>query len=344
MFNTERKKADQVARAISDKRYDLAAEMLRAGARPDGIHRKNRDKPTALMLAVGHKQIGLTKLLIEMGADVNARDGDGDTALHYLDKTDNIAGGTLVHLLVAAGADINAKNHRGYTPLSQALNSYERAGRVAALLRHGASMEFDYSYYGPALVLASRRNEPEVIRELIAHGADINAAGRNGYTPLHMAASEGNGDVVRVLIELGADTQARDVKMNTPADLAQENKHFGIANFIRQTAGVRVGVDEGWVKVADDEIAKVHDKSAIGYRLTEIFNFTRGEATVIVRNVETGNESVTVRHFNDYAQQAVIHQAAEALQNAGGVLPDRTDGMTSGVLIKKTPLPKPKGA
>ena len=317
MFNSERKKANKVARAIAEFRFSEAATLLRDGLPADGIDNRKREKPTGLMLAVKYKQIELVQLLLEKGADVHARDAEGSTAFHYLDPKEEAKNPTLVHLLIAAGGDIDKKNHRGYTPLYTMLDRYERAGAVAALLRHGASREFGYSFYGPILVLASRRNEPEVIREIARHGVDLNEAGRNGYTALHMAASEGNGEVAAALIELGADTQARDEKMNTPADLAEEKKHIGLANFLRQHMGMVTQTENGWVKVSDDEIAIVSDKQAIGYRLTEIFNFARNETTVIARNLETGNESVTVRNF-EACETNILRDAAHQLCEQGG--------------------------
>lgn len=317
MFNSEQKKANKVARAIAEYRFDLAAEMLNAGMPANGIDRRKREKPTSLMLAVKAKNIELVQLLLEKGADVHARDREGDTVFHYLDPKEEAKNPTIVRLLVAAGGDIDKTNSRGYSPLHSILDRYERAGAVAALLRNGASTEFGYSFYGPALVFASRRNEPEAIRELVRHGVGLEEVGRYGYTALHSAASEGNGDVVKALVELGADVHARDEKMNTPADLAEEKKHIGLANFLRQHMGNSAPEESGWRKVSDDEIALVSDKKAVNYRLTEIFNFATQEATLLARNLETGSESVTVRHFNACADE-VLRTASQQLQQQGG--------------------------
>ncbi len=317
MFNSEQKKANKVARAIAEYRFSAATEMLNAGVPANGIERRRREKPTSLMLAVKAKSIELVQLLLEKGADVHARDGDGDTAFHYLDPKEEAKNPTIVRLLMAAGGDINKTNNRGYSALHMMLDRYERAGAVTALLRNGASTEFGYSYYGPVLVFASRRNEPEVIRELVRHGIGLEAVGRNGYTALHMAAAEGNGDVVKTLVELGADIHARDEKMNTPADLAEEKKHIGLANFLRQQMGSGAVTENGWRKVSDDEIAFVSDKKAVSYRLTEIFNFATQEATLLARNLETGSESVTIRNFNLCADD-VLRTAAQQLQQQGG--------------------------
>ncbi len=321
MFNSERKKANAVARAIVEGRFDLASEMLRAGAKPDGVckstyFRFGDDKCTSLMAAVRQGQIELVMMLLAKGADPAARDSQGRTAMFYLKSEEEAKNPTIVMLLRAYGAAIDVTDDRGLTPLLVMMDGHRRFGAVAALLRNGARQDVVPSYYGSLLFMACRRNEPKVIEELIAHGADVRATFGKSYTALHVAASEGHGDVVKVLIAHGADPLAKDEKMNTPADLAQE-KYPGIANYIRQQAGIAPTGENGWIKVSDDEIALVSDKPAIGYRLTEIFNFARSEATVIARNLETGSESVNVRHF-DTCETDVLRTAAQALRDQGG--------------------------
>lgn len=320
MFNTERRKAEKVARAIQNGYYDRAKLLLQAGAGGNGVlSKRGTGHLTSLMLAVSVGQLELVISLLGRGADVHARDVREKTALHYLPRTGDVGHiSAIATVLLQAGADIEARNNQGQTPLHDILEYRERAAAVSVLLRHGASIDFQPSYFGPALVLASRRDEPAVIEELIRYGADIAAVGWKGYTALHMAAREGNGNVVRLLMEMGADTQARDKEMNTPADVAQEHEHVGIASYIRQHAGSARKTDGGWVKVSDEEIAFVSDKKAVGYRLTEIFNFMRREATIIARNLETGSESIAVRDFNSYAQQDMVLQAAEKLSGATG--------------------------
>lgn len=69
---------------------------------------------------------------------------------------------------------------------------------------------------------------------LLKHGADPNAADRStGATPLHDAARAGFLDTVRLLVQYRAEPQARDNRARQPVDLAGENNHVDVVNFLQ---------------------------------------------------------------------------------------------------------------
>jgi ankyrin repeat protein len=74
----------------------------------------------------------VAKVLLEAGADVNARDASQNTPLHYAALHGHT---TVAKLLLEAGGDINARNRKGKTPLALA----QRGGIVALLRTHGAT-------------------------------------------------------------------------------------------------------------------------------------------------------------------------------------------------------------
>jgi ankyrin repeat protein len=90
--------------------FDL---LLSRGARLDG----RPDSPTPLHYAIFTQRPDFLKLLIEKGANVNARDNTGDTPLSLAAKRGDLAS---IRYLLAHGADRNSKNNEGKTALEHA--------------------------------------------------------------------------------------------------------------------------------------------------------------------------------------------------------------------------------
>jgi len=115
--------------------------------------------------------------LLRGGADVNAAQGDGMSALHWAAERGDMA---LMEVLLYAGAELEASTRIGH--------------------------------YRP-LHIAARNGNLEVVIRLIEAGADINSVtDPSGSTPLHLAALSGNGSVVRELVNAGADIDSREAE------------------------------------------------------------------------------------------------------------------------------------
>ncbi|MDG1852380.1 MAG: ankyrin repeat domain-containing protein, partial [Gammaproteobacteria bacterium] len=112
-------------------------------------------------------------LMIDQGADVNALQSDGTSALLYAIYQDDLE---LVTALVNAGADVNQRNEYGANTMSEAAMS----------------------------------GNTEILRVLLANGADANLANLEGETPLMVVARTGNVPAAELLLEYGADINARE--------------------------------------------------------------------------------------------------------------------------------------
>ncbi len=147
--------------------------------------------------------------LLAAGADVNAAQGDGMTALHWASRNGDLA---LVRTLLGAGANIHAGTRIGrYTALHMA--SETGAGDVVALLL-GAGADPSVSTLGTGgarpLHLAAASGSERAVTALVAGGAEVNATETSwGQTPLMFAAFRGRTGVVRTLLEAGADPSIR---------------------------------------------------------------------------------------------------------------------------------------
>lgn len=145
---------------------------------------------------------------------------------------------------------------------------------------------------------------------------------------LHVAASRGHADIVLYLLEYGIDPQITDHWGRMALHYAEKNGHAAVVALLKplhekalrqyKAAGNRLApADENnWHVLGAERIGRVRDEQAIGYRVTEIFNFKSAERTRIWRNLETNAESVETRLFA--AGDADVAAAHAALSKAGG--------------------------
>jgi ankyrin repeat protein len=146
------------------------------------------------------------RALLDRGADVNGRQADGTTALHWAAYREDLE---LARILVSAGADVKASSRNGSTPLWLASTNGD-AAMIRLLLDAGADPNEALPLGRTPLMLASRTGKVEAMRVLIDRGANVNARdSQRGTTPLMWAADQGHAAAVRLLIERGADITAR---------------------------------------------------------------------------------------------------------------------------------------
>ena len=158
--------------------------------------------------------------LIKAGADVNARDKRGITALLYAAMYNNNP--RLFSALLRAGADANPTDKEGRTALMIVIDR-EVSGIARALVEGGADVNRRDGDGQTALMLSAGRNNTEEVKLLIGAGADVNARDNNGRTPLlHVFSWSGIGPVTKALLEAGADANAADNEGNTALMLAAE--------------------------------------------------------------------------------------------------------------------------
>jgi ankyrin repeat protein len=144
--------------------------------------------------------------LIKQGADVNAPQGDGVTALHWAARHGDAA---LAAALLAAGANARAVTAlASYTPLHLAAER-GAAAVVAALLRAGSPVDARTNTGATPLMLAAAAGDSQAVTALIEAGADVNARESDRWqTPLIFAAANNRLAAVTTLLAHGADPNA----------------------------------------------------------------------------------------------------------------------------------------
>lgn len=249
-----------------------------------------------------------------------------------------------IRAALAAGAKPDdAQNKEGKSPLYlHASNGHSACVRI--LLEHQANPDNNKDNGWTPLMIAARNGNHDCVVLLAEAGANVNAQPKEGgYSALHWAAYWGRGNMIQYLMDKGADRSLTDNQMNTAADIADKEKYPRLGDLIRgkQTEEpAQSQVQSGWVLTAPHEVALVRDKNAIGYRLTEMFNFKTGLYTQIAANVATGAESQSMRAFEEFPDTSLIREAMEMLTKKGGAV-DET--MTARLAHKPALTPKSMG-
>ena len=170
--------------------------------------------------------------LIQAGANVNARDSIGYTALMWAAHYDAV---DAAKALIEAGADMNAKDNNGYTALMVTVGkgSFDVA---KVLIEAGADLEARDNDGETALMLTTYRNLVRTAKPFIEAGADVNAKNNDGKTMSMCAAMYNAVDVLALLIEAGADINAKDNDGKTALMLAEERGSVDVIGLLK-TAG-----------------------------------------------------------------------------------------------------------
>ena len=139
----------------------------------------------------------------------------------------------LIKLLIEAGANVNAKENDGRTPLMCAADK-GHSEIVKLLIENGADVNAKNNYGHTSLMCAAGKGHTEIVKLLIEKGANVNAKNNYGRTPLMYAADEGHTETVKLLIEKGADVNAKDKDGRTPLMCAADEGHTETEMLLRK--------------------------------------------------------------------------------------------------------------
>ena len=238
--------------------------LLARGADPKILTKQGRSAIN-LTLETSHEgdTAALVKRLLEAGSPASGS---------CLGRVTEHLNAPIARMLIRAGADPNApatrqsSNWPGATPLAfaiyarqmaemgreiqKALGRPERTEHEKAeamevareLVSAGADVNLDNKLYTP-LVLAARSNDVEMVKFLLANGADVNKPSQGSsakyyQTALHACAFEKLPEMARLLLDAGANIEATDALGRTPLQLARQLGHDQMVELFRQ-AGAR---------------------------------------------------------------------------------------------------------
>jgi ankyrin repeat protein len=221
--------------AVAINNNELVQRLLEApGVREQFLNQANNVGQTPLISAAKQGNGPLVKILIDAGADVNAKDNVGNNALTY---AAGINDEKMVEMLLEAGADVNAKNNSENTALLYAAKGgkateQELTKMVDNLLDKGADVDAKNNVGYTALLYAAMNGYANMVEMLIESDADVNATNTGGSTPLLYAAKNGYTKIVQLLLEAGADVYAM-VDGFTASAYAESNGYTDIVKILK---------------------------------------------------------------------------------------------------------------
>lgn len=189
---------DALLRAAAAGDADRVALALRAGA---DIETRDARQRTPLLLAAAADRVDAARVLVAMGADPDALDDQHDTPWLVTGVTGSVP---MLEALLPAGPDLTVVNRYG----------------------------------GVSVIPASERGHVDYVRRVVQTGIDVNHVNRLGWTALLEAVILGDGgpdhqEIVRILLAAGADPGIADGQGMTALQHAEQSGYTAIAGLLR---------------------------------------------------------------------------------------------------------------
>ena len=212
-------------------------------------------------------------LVVKFPQYVNATYGRYETPLFAALCEDHLEVG---RLLLEHGAEVDARETTGRTILLKVFSQSHRnlVDMVTLLLKHGADVNFQDRHLVSALHLAEYHGKLEVAQKLLKHKADVNSRDYEGRTPLHVLSERRpviykEDDFLnhaRFLLKYGADMNSQDNKNQTPLHVAIGKEWFTLARIlIEHGANAQAEDDSGMTPLHLLSASQIHDGDALDF-------------------------------------------------------------------------------
>ena len=194
------------------------------------------DPAAALRDAAGRGDAAVVRSLLEQGAPVDARDGQGATALVRAAYGNHV---DVAAVLVQAGADVDLQDDTRQSAYLIATSEVGDDLRLLDLtLGAGADLDAKDSYNGTGLIRAAERAHVQIVERLLQVGIDRDHVNRLGYTALHEAVVFGEGGpadqaTVAALVAGGVALDIPDGNGETALAHAERSGQREVASILR---------------------------------------------------------------------------------------------------------------
>ena len=180
---------------------EMVEKLLQSGA---NIEARDEEGDTALIKAVNGGYVDIVRTILEHNANTEARNQEGDAPLFLATRLGHTE---IVKLLIQFYADTTVTNLYGNSPLWAAVE-FENENILAVLLENGAFVDHQDSYGSTALMSAAFLNNDGILRRLLEHGASIDLVDDDGDTALIYSGCQ-NLTIVTTLLQYNASVNVQ---------------------------------------------------------------------------------------------------------------------------------------
>lgn len=185
----------------------------------------------AIQNAIDEEDIEKIKTLLDSNKDRYDLDG---LLLYIIDHVNELILQSMCQVLLDMGADVNATDKDGNTALILATTRGDEP-TVQLLLEKGANVNARDKYNSTALIFAAINEHESIVRLLLEKGADVNARGKDGYTALISAAQYGYKSIIQLLLDKGADMNATSNDGSTALSIAIRKNYLKIIELLTKS-------------------------------------------------------------------------------------------------------------
>ncbi|XP_041364259.1 ankyrin repeat domain-containing protein 50-like [Gigantopelta aegis] len=209
--------------AVREGNLEICRLLIERGA---DVNMRDAEMNSLLNSACWRGHADIAKLLIENQADIDDRNDNGATALHVCAFKGH---SDMCRMLLNADCDLDLLNRRGQTALYTATEQgYEDIMRM--LIKAGCDGNSgDLHDNKTPLIVAAQLGNGSLVQVLLDGGCKTDCRDRLGQNALYHAACDGHLDVVRRLVAAGADLNATTNKGFTPLLDSIRNNHIEVA-------------------------------------------------------------------------------------------------------------------
>jgi len=182
---------------------------------------------TALVNEVKNNKINTVKLLLDAGADVNAKHvNSADTALDWAVEFNNT---NIVKLLLKAGANVNHQNNTGFTPLILSIKQKDIT-IAKILLEAGADTNIKTVIGNTARIIAKERGYYNIIELLNTHEKECSNTSKEYSSIMFSVKTSDLDDIIESAIDAGAKSNFKIYDSDTALIIAKHFKQSIIKN------------------------------------------------------------------------------------------------------------------